>query len=184
MWRHISVLNSIDEYMTFFKTWVMASNRVYEPKLTDGAVLRGRGWWGRSGSSSCRISVTEEMLFGANIPLPHCFTCRNGQVRVGGVLDFCLWHQSMESKMFSVVQVPLLRGEVLTPMAFEAYFSINATFPLLSLPSLWRKHGTAVTKPDKRQQLVLRKKPIMHRFSHFCEDLNLYINRKQLFKQL
>lgn len=84
----------------FLKTWVTVSNRVYSHKLTDGAVRGGGDGGGRSGPSSCRISVTEQMLLGANIPLPHCFTCRNGQGRVWGVLDFCLWHQSMESKCF------------------------------------------------------------------------------------
>lgn len=51
-------------------------------------IHRCESWGGRS---SCGVS--EEMLLGANIPLPHCFTCRNGQVRGWGVLDFCLWHQ-------------------------------------------------------------------------------------------
>lgn len=149
----------------FLKTLVTVFHGVCQPKFTDGAVLRGgEGMVGAVRTSSCRISMTEEMLFGANIPLPHCFTCRNGQVRVWGGLDFCLWHQSMERKMFSAVQVPLLRAAFLTPMALENYFPVNATFPL---HSLWRKHWTQVTTVDKSQILVLEKIVIMNRFLHF-----------------
>lgn len=61
--------------------------------------------------------------------------------------------ETTESKIFCAVQVPVLQGTFLTPsLAFEAYFPIN-TFSLLSLPSLWRKHGTHV---DKKMLTMLK----------------------------
>lgn len=65
------------------------SKSIYLSDLTDGAVLVGVG---RSRPSSCSLSVTEELLFGANIPLPRCFTCRNGQVQAWGFLSLTPEH--------------------------------------------------------------------------------------------
>lgn len=82
--------------------------------------------------------------------------------------------RAWKSKMFSPLQVmPLLWGAFLAPPPpFEAYFAFNATFPLLSLSSLWKKQGTRVQWTGDKH--------FMQRFLSFCQAANyIYNNGKQ-----
>lgn len=133
-------------------------------------------WWsslggvGQSRPSSCRLSVTEELLFDQT-SLYHTalhaemVKFRHEEIWIS-VSDTRAWKSKLQV-------MPLLWGAFLAPPPpFEAYFAINITSPLLSFPSLWKKQGRWVQWTGDKH--------FMQRFLSFCQAANyIYNNGKQ-----
>lgn len=149
------------------KTWVGVSNSIYLSDLTDGAVLVG---WD-SQDLAAAGSVWQKNRCLVQTSLYHT-ALHAGMVKFRheeiwiSVSDTRAWKSKLQV-------MPLLRGAFLAPPPpFEAYFGMNATFPLLSLPSLWKKQGTRVQWTGDKH--------FMQRFLSFCQAANyIYNNRKQ-----
>lgn len=115
------------------------SNSIYLSDLTDGAVLVG--WDGQ-------VLAAAGCLWQKNCCLVQ--TSLYHTALHAGMVKFRhekIWISVSDTRAWkSKLQVmPLLWGAFLAPPPpFEDYFAIDATFPLLSLPSLWKKQGTRV----------------------------------------